>query len=163
MTPIFFGMLGHQSHVYSVHFNFICHYIIFALLLYCITILQVCTVLQQLCPSTQYCIPRSQEIILGKHIPPLKQFPACLHIPRKTILAIVGILLICNFSKSQTELSPTFCSIRGNLEIGIVPLLHLHYLTNALLQILDYCIHAFTTCCQNLGTGIGSITASVHY
>ena len=59
----------------------------------------------------------------------------------------VGILLICNFGKSQTELSPTFCSIRGNLEIGIVPLLHLHYWTNALLQILDYCIHAFTTCC----------------
>ena len=83
----FFGMLGHQSRVYSVHFYFICHYIIFALLLYCVTILQVCTVLQQLCPSTQYCIPRSQEIILGKHIPPLKQSPAYLPIPCKTILA----------------------------------------------------------------------------
>ena len=56
-------------------------------LLYCVTILQVCTVLQQLCPSTQYCIPRSQEIILGKHIPPLKQSPAYLPIPCKTILA----------------------------------------------------------------------------
>ena len=61
--------------------------IILFLLYYCIVLQYYRYVLQQLCPSTQYCIPRSQEIILGKHIPPLKQSPAYLPIPCKTILA----------------------------------------------------------------------------